>query len=214
MDYAERQSPSAGMRRALFVLGVIGLVLLAGVVSFIYARRDTSSLRQQASQRAAEVSQLQAQLRSAAKQNDILSGEVRQGTRQLTSQGNDTQKIEKRLRTALHQAKRAQAKTKAKLTKATAKLKSLSSGLSASVGSINYIPPNKKGQGGSIQGSMTISNSTGLALDAVCVLDVGGVQYAIMSTGIPSKGNVVESFQFPYSGPKPSGASSGGCGRM
>jgi hypothetical protein len=207
-------SASPGARRALTVLVVVLLVAAVGIGSYLFARKDSSGFQTQAEQRGQELAQLQDQLRSAAKQNDYLAEQVRQGTKALANAGNDSQKAETRLRAELHKTKQKMAKVEAKQAKAEAKLKGLSSGLKGSLGAVNYTPPAHKGDAGSIEGSITITNSAGIALDAVCVVNVGTVNYAVMSSGVPSKGSVVESFQFPYSGPKPSGASSGGCGRL
>jgi type II secretory pathway pseudopilin PulG len=211
---AEDQERSAGAQKALMVVGVIVLVIATGVGSYLFARRDSSASQNQADQRGVELAQVQSQLRSAAKQNDYLAEQVRQGTQALNNAGTDSQHAEKRLRAALRKAREAIAKAHIKQLKTQAKLQGLSSGLKGTLGAVNYIPPAKKGDAGSIQGSITIANSAGTALDAVCVVDVGAVKYAVESLGVPSKGSVVESFQFPYSGPKPSGASSGGCGRL
>jgi hypothetical protein len=205
---------SPGAKKALMVLGVVVLVIATGVGSYLFARRDSSTSKSEADQRGAELAQVQSQLRSAAKQNDYLAEQVRQGTQALNNAGSDSQHAEKRLRAALRKARKAIARAEVKQLKTEAKLRGLSSGLKGSLGAVNYTPPAKKGDAGSIQGSITIANSSGTALDAVCVVDVGAVKYAVESLGVPSKGSVVESFQFPYSGPKPSGASSGGCGRL
>ena len=208
----EEKSPVA--KKALIVLGVVVLVIATGVGAYLFARQDSSEAQSQADQRGVQLAQVQSQLRSAAKQNDYLAEQVRQGTQALNNAGSDSQQAEKRLRAALRKARKAIAKAEVKQLKTQAKLRGLSSGLKGTLGAVNYTPPAKKGDAGSIQGSITIANSAGTALDAVCVVDVGSVKYAVESSEIPSKGSVVESFQFPYSGPKPSGASSGGCGRL
>jgi type II secretory pathway pseudopilin PulG len=209
MPYQKPEVPEAGKiaRRSGVVLLVVILIAAAATGSYLFARRDAAADSDRADRRGAEVAQLQDQLRSAAKQNDYLAEQVRQGSRDLTNAGEDSQTKEQRLRTALRDAKRAQAKAKAKL-------KGLSSGLSGEVGTVNYIPPAKNGGSGSIEGSMTISNSAAVPLNAVCIVDVGNVTYAVSSHAVPAGGSVLESFRFSYAGPKPSGVSSGGCGRL
>jgi type II secretory pathway pseudopilin PulG len=209
MPYEKPQAPEAGRtaRRSVAVLVVVVLIAAAAAGSYLYARRDAAANRDQADRRGAEVAQLQDQLRSAAKQNDYLAEQVRQGSKDLTNAGHDSQSKEHRLRSALRDARRAQAK-------ADAKLKGLASGLSGSVGTVHYVPPTKKGSAGLIEGSVTITNSAAIPLSAVCVVDVGTVAYAITSHAIPPGGSVLESFRFAYAGAKPSGVSSGGCGRM
>jgi hypothetical protein len=203
----EDRNASPALRRTMLVVVILALVAVAAFGSYVFARRDSNGIRSEAARRQAELLQVQDQLRSAAKQNDYLAEQVRQGTRALSNAGSDSQSAEQRLRADLR-------KVNAKLAKAEAKLHGLSSGLKGSLGSVTYIPPAKKGDPGTVQGTITINNSSGLTLDAVCVVDVGTVEYAIMSHSVPSKGSNVESFQFPYAGPKPSGSSSGGCGRL
>ncbi|HEX3327549.1 MAG TPA: hypothetical protein VHV50_11180 [Actinomycetota bacterium] len=209
----DRNAPAA-LRRTMLVVVIVALVAAAAFGSYVFARRDSNGIRSEATRREAELAQVQDQLRSAAKQNDYLAEQVRQGTRALSNAGSDSHSAEQRLRAVLRKQRKAQHKINAKLAKAEAKLHGLSSGLKGSVGSVTYTPPANKGGAATVQGSITISNSSGVALDAVCVVDVGTVEYAIMSHGVPSKGSKVESFQFPYAGPKPSGSSSGGCGRL
>lgn len=210
----EDRGPSPAFRRAMFVVVVVLLIAAAAIGSYTFGRRDSNASRDEAARRGALLSQVQSQLRSAAKQNDYLAEQVRQGTNALSNAGSDSNKAERRLRSVLRKEREARHKTNVKLTKLESKMKGLSSGLSGSLGSVTYIPPARKGQAGSVQGSITISNSSGISLDAVCVVDVGTVGYAIISHGVPSKGSAVESFQLPYAGPKPSGSSSGGCGRL
>jgi type II secretory pathway pseudopilin PulG len=208
------QEPSRSARRSVTVALVVLLVAATGLASYFVGHRGSSANRERADQRGAQLTQLQDQLRSAAKQNDYLAEQVRQGSRALTNAGSDSQSAQQRFRKALRRERKLETRMKAKQRRTEAKLHGLSSGLKGALGTVSYIPPANKGGAGSVQGSMTISNSAGTALDAVCVVAVGGVRYAIMSTGVPSKGSVVKSFQFPYSGPKPSGATSGGCGRL
>jgi hypothetical protein len=207
-------APSTGGRRTLAIATVVLLIAAAGAGSYFLGHRDSSASRARADLRGAQLAQVQDQLRSAAKQNDYLAQQVRQGTRALTNAGSDSQNAEQRLRAALRRERKVAGRMKAKQQRTAAKLHGLSSGLKGSLGAVSYVPPASNGGAGSIQGSMTITNSAGTALDAVCVLNVGSVRYAIMSTGVPSKGSVVESFHFPYAGPQPSGATSGGCGRL
>jgi type II secretory pathway pseudopilin PulG len=208
------KEPSRSARRSLTVALVVLLVVGTGLAAYFIGHRGSSANGARAEQRGAQLAQVQDQLRSAAKQNDYLAEQVRQGTRALSNAGSDSQSAQRRFRKALRRERKVEARMKAKQERTAAKLHGLSSGLKGSLGTVSYIPPAHNGGAGSVQGSMTISNSAGTPLDAVCVVTVGGVRYAIMSTGVPSKGSVVESFQFPYSGPKPSGATSGGCGRL
>jgi hypothetical protein len=201
-----REPPRSG-RRSLVVALVVLLVGATGLAAYFIGHRATSASLARADQRGAQLLQVEDQLRSAAKQNDLLAQQVRQGTRALSNATSEGQSAQRRLRKALRRERMAETRMKAKL-------RGLSGALQGSLGTVTYTPPANKGAAGSVKGSMTISNSAGTALDAVCVVTVGGVRYAIMSTGVPSKGSVVESFQFPYSGPRPSGATSGGCGRL
>ena len=209
MPYEKPQAPEAGRtaRRSVAVLVAAVLIAAAAAGSYLYARRDSAANRARADRRGAEVAQLQDQLRSAAKQNDYLAEQVRQGSKELTNASQDSQTKEHSLRRALRDAKRAQAKAKAKL-------EGLSSGLSGSVGTVRYVPPETKGSAGLIEGSVTITNSAAIPLSAVCIVDVGTVAYAITSQAIPAGGSVLESFRFAYAGAKPSGVTTGGCGRM
>jgi type II secretory pathway pseudopilin PulG len=209
MPYEKPQAPEAGRtaRRSVAVLIVLVLIAAAVAGTFLYARRDAAANADRADRRGAEVAQLQDQLRSAAKQNDYLAEQVRQGSKDLTNAGQDSQSKEHRLRSALREANRGQAK-------ARAKLRGLASGLSGSVGTVNYVPPADKGSPGEIEGNVTITNTAAIPLSAVCIVDVGTVAYAITSQAIPAGGSVLESFRFAYAGAKPSGVSSGGCGRM
>jgi type II secretory pathway pseudopilin PulG len=211
---SNQDEPVRSGHRSLTVALVILVVAATGFVSYFIGHRGSSANRDRAERRGAQLAQVQDQLRSAAKQNDYLAEQVRQGTRALANAGSDSQSAQNRLRKALRAERKVAARMKSKQQRTEAKLHGLSSGLKGSLGAVSYTPPGGNGGAGSVQGSMTISNSAGTALDAVCVVVVGSVRYAIMSTNVPSKGSVVESFQFPYSGPKPSGATSGGCGRL
>jgi uncharacterized membrane protein len=209
MDYENTGivAPGTSMRRATVILLVVLLVVATGLGSYFYARRDAAASQDEAARRGAQLAQVQDQLRSAAKQNDYLAEQVRQAHRDLTNAGTDSASQEKKLRIALRAARDAQAKAKAKL-------KGLSSGLSGSMGSVTYVPPAKKGGAGAIDGSITIKNSAGSPLDAVCIVQVGSVAYAVTRHAVPAGGSVLESFHYAYAGPKPSGVSSGGCGRL
>jgi hypothetical protein len=210
MPYGRPDHPENHKTSSRYLLALLLVVLLiagVGVGSFLYARRDSVANRARADRRGAALASVQDQLRSAAKQNDYLAEQVRQGTQALTNAGNDSQGTEQKLRAALRSAKGAQAK-------AMAKLHGLSSGLSDSIGAVHYAPPASKGAAGSIDGSLTITNAAAVALKAVCIVTVSGTSFAVTSHAIPAKGNVLETFHFPFAGSKPSGVSSGGCGRL
>lgn len=200
------ESPKAPPRYLLAALVVL-LIAAVGIGSYFYAGRTAAADRDRANRRGAELVQVQDQLRSAAKQNDYLAQQVRQGTKDLTNAGADSQSMAQRLRAALKAARQEAAKSKAKLL-------GLSSGLSDSIGPVHYVPPANKGGAGSIAGSVTISNSAAVSLKAVCVVDVSGTLFAVTSHAVPAGGSVLENFHFPFAGSKPSGVTSGGCGRL
>jgi hypothetical protein len=194
-------------RRFLVGLVVVVLVIGTAAASYLLADHDSAADRHRADRLQTELTQVQDQLRSAAKQNDYLAEQARQGAAELTSAGADSQNKQAQLRAALRKALAAVARTKAKL-------RGLSSGLSGSVGSVSYSPPAKKGAAGYVEGTETITNSAAIPLSAVCVVEVGGVPYAITSHDIPAGASSTESFRFPYAGSRPSGVSSNGCGRL
>jgi type II secretory pathway pseudopilin PulG len=209
MPYPNPDHPEASgtAPRYLLIFLLILLIAAVGIGSYLFAHHDAAANLDRADRRAAELAQVQDQLRSAAKQNDYLAEQVRQGNQDLTNAGADSQSKERKLRALLSASQAAQAKTKAKL-------RGLSSGLSGSMGAVRYIPPTQKGSAGRIEGSITIANAATVPLNAVCVVDVGSVAYAVTSHAVPDGGSVLETFQFPYAGAKPSGVSSGGCGRL
>jgi type II secretory pathway pseudopilin PulG len=208
MPYRKPDDPQ-NHRASPYLLALLVVLLIAGVGigSFLYARRDSMASRARADRRGAALASVQEQLRSAAKQNDYLAEQVRQGTQALTSAGNDSQGTEQKLRAALRSARGAQAK-------AMAKLHGLSSGLSESIGAVHYAPPAGHGSAGSIDGSLTITNAAGVPLKPVCIVTVSGTSFAVTSHAVPAGSSVLEAFHFPFAGSKPSGVSSGGCGRL
>ncbi|MDP9227130.1 MAG: hypothetical protein M3P18_25440, partial [Actinomycetota bacterium] len=133
--------------------------------------------------------------------------QARQGALALSSAGRDSQSAQARLRAT-------QQKTQSALARSKAKLRGLSSGLSGAIGTVQYTSPAKKGASGSVQGTVTISNSARIPLSAVCVVNVGGVAYAVISRGIAPGGSATEPFRFAYVGTAPAGVSAGGCGRL